>query len=141
MKLISKHAYFHSAGIIITLITPLPAYSAEAEQIAQTIDEQLITKKLQQCMQLVDQTVINVFQSRGKKLDREIEILCRSDKRNKAQNEAIDFGVELARSTDLANYRKCRKLMPGKTSELQKMMKRYFISDLRFRHACDYIKP
>ncbi|PCI07420.1 MAG: hypothetical protein COB77_04710 [Gammaproteobacteria bacterium] len=104
-------------------------------------NEQYIEQKLQQCMRLVDYTVIEALKNRGLKLNNKIITLCHADKRNKAQNEAIDYAIALHGSLDLATYRKCRRLAPGEKTEVQVLAKQYFISNLRFTHACDLIKP
>ncbi|MBL4711928.1 MAG: hypothetical protein JKX75_05425 [Gammaproteobacteria bacterium] len=121
--------------VLLTLSVPISAYG--------DVGEQQTKQKMKQCMQLVDRTVLEALKIRGAKLNQELVTLCKGDKRkrNTAQNKASDYARELHSSLDLANYRKCRRLVPDKTTELQRLSKQYFISDLRFTHACDGLKP
>lgn len=130
---------FYYALLSFVLIAACLANAAE--QMPRHNDEHQITTKLEQCMELIDQSVTRDFLGRGVKLNRDIDRLCHDGKRNKAQNQASEFALALARSTDVASYRKCSKLMPDESPELQKLVHRYSLSDLRFRHACEYKEP
>lgn len=105
------------------------------------IDSELLDKKMQQCLSLIDIGVIQQFNNKGLKLDKDITSLCENNKRNSAQNDAIGFALEIQKSKNLSIFRQCAKIVNQDSSEIMQVMKKYFISDLRYKHICDYDKP
>ena len=99
-----------------------------------------LNQKMQQCMSLVDMDVIENFTDKGLKLNKTIKLLCKNNKRNDAQSNAVGFAVEIQKSKDLAVFRQCEKIIDQTSSLMRQIMKTYFISDLRYKHICDHSK-
>lgn len=96
-----------------------------------------LKNKMKQCMSFVNVDVLQGFESKGLKLNREIKLLCNNNNRNKAQNRAIEFSIEIQSSKDISTYKSCQKILKQAEPKMQKILQTYFISNLRFTHICD----
>jgi hypothetical protein len=68
-------------------------------------------EKMQSCMEKVDQSELKALEQRSKKMESEIKSLCASGKRDKAQQEAIAFGKEIANDPSIKIMMKCGEIM------------------------------
>lgn len=102
------------------------------------VDSALLNNKMQQCLSLIEPGVIQRFNDKGLKLNKTIELLCESNERNSAQNDAIGFALEIQKSKDLSIFKQCAKIVNQDSSIIMQLMKKYFVSDLRYKHICDY---
>ena len=97
----------------------------------------LRSQKMQQCLSLIDKSVLQSFKDKGLKLNRDIKKLCHDKQRNQVQSQAVGFAVEIQRSKDMSVFRYCGKIIDQSSSTMGKIMKTYFASDLRYIHICD----
>jgi len=124
--------------IFLLLIFSMPVNANNLQSHKQQQENPAFLKqRLQQCMKLVDVKVIHHFREKGLKLNKTVTLLCENNKRNDAQSHAVGFAVEVQKSKDLAVFRLCGKIINQTSSTMRKIMKTYFISDLRYRHICD----
>ena len=68
-------------------------------------------EKMQSCMEKVDQSKLKALEQRSKKMEAEIKSLCASGKRDKAQQQAIAFGKEIANDASIKSMMKCGEIM------------------------------
>ena len=68
-------------------------------------------EKMQSCMEKVDQSKLKALEQRSKKMEAEIKSLCASGEREKAQQQAIAFGREIAKDPSMKTMIKCSKIM------------------------------
>ncbi|HIL91812.1 MAG TPA: hypothetical protein EYG50_03555 [Cycloclasticus sp.] len=97
----------------------------------------VIVERAKGCSNKLDQRVLDAAEQKGLKLNKEILNLCANKQRNTAQNLAMGFSLEVQKSPDLLNYRWCNQEVAEPITNLQKIIRRYFISSLRFSHICD----
>jgi len=93
--------------------------------------------EIKHCIALIDEQKLTIAKRRGSQLDKEISAKCQQGERNKAQNSALGFAHEIQKSRTLIAYRKCTKKAQPPYNQMHLMLKRYFISNLRFTHVCD----
>ncbi|HIF17680.1 MAG TPA: hypothetical protein EYQ65_02765 [Cycloclasticus sp.] len=96
-----------------------------------------IVERANNCSTKLDRSVLKDAEQKGLRLNKKILHLCANNQRNSAQNIAMGFSLEVQKSTDLLNYRWCNQEVAEPTTNLQKIIRRYFISRLRFSHICD----
>jgi len=94
-------------------------------------------KKIMDCVQILDQSQLKVFEQEAGLLVKEVGLLCEDGKRNQAQNLALGLSHKIQKSPTLSKFRQCNKIAVEPFSFLQKVSKQYFISTLRFTHVCD----
>lgn len=131
------------AGVFFLLFASATVYAGDVQSVPENtkVDSALLDKKMQQCLSLIDESIMQQFSSRGLKLNKSIPLLCQENKRNSAQNSAIGFALDIQKSKDLSIFRQCAKIVNQDSSEIMQVIKKYFISDLRYKHICDYGKP
>ncbi len=89
------------------------------------------------CEKLINTDELESEKANGKALDINIKKLCQQKQRNKAQNLALEFANKIQKSKVLLSYRACHRQTQKPFTPLQTLLKRYFISNLRFVHVCD----
>ncbi len=129
--------------VFLLLVVSATAYAEDVTLSYENLqtDSALLDKKMQQCLSLIDIDVIQRFNNKGSKLNKGIKLLCDNNKRNSAQNDAVGFALEIQKSKDLSIFRQCAKIVNQDSSAIMQVMKKYFVSDLRYKHICDYGKP
>ncbi len=123
-----------SASILIMLIPIVAAaqnYQGMNEGDMQKMMEQM--QKMESCMQNVDQEELKVIEKRSYQVEDEVKALCAVGKRDEAQNKAIAFGEEVAKSPALQAMRKCGEMMP----RMPKMPFTDEDHDYSSDHVCD----
>ena len=99
--------------ITLSLLIPLTAhaqnYPGMNEADMQKMKQQM--EKMQSCMEKVDQSKLKALEQRSKKMEAEVKSLCASGKRDKAQQQAIAFGTEIASDPSIKSMMKCGEIM------------------------------
>jgi len=121
---------------IIIVLLSLPAYAQNApnmnEQNMQQMMEQ--AKKMQACMQNVDKSRFPELERKSRAVEAEVKSLCAEGKRDRAEQRAIDFAMEMSQDKDLQTMRKCGEMM-------QEVMPQMPLADFersaRDKHICD----
>ena len=122
---------------VLVLFSASAISSPPSSPLKQKPTEQQLADKMRQCMSHVEPNTLKAFEVKGLLLTGDIQSLCREGKRSKAQNLAYGFATEMHKSTALATYRLCRKIRPESDSVMQQLMKKYHVSVLRYKHACE----
>ena len=123
-----------------TLLLILPAIStAQSYQNMSEADMQKMMQQMQQaqaCMAGVDQAELKKFEQRANQMEASVKSLCASGKREKAQDEAMAFGREVASTPTMQKMRECGKMMEGAMPGMPSMHD-YASSDNDNQHICD----
>nr|NQU91604.1 hypothetical protein [Bacteroidota bacterium] len=91
-------------------------------------------QKMQKCMENVDQEKIKALEQRSSQFEAEIKSLCSEGKRDKAQEQAISFGKDIAKDSTLHKMRDCGKLMKGMIPQMPYMDQEFTDTG---DHVCD----
>lgn len=102
----------------VVLLLPVMAiaqgYPGMSEQDMQNMMQQM--QEMENCMQSVDQSKMEAWEQRGKKLQAEIDSLCANGKRDAANNKAMAFAMEMSSDPDIQKMKQCgekmRSVMP-----------------------------
>ena len=70
------------------------------------------------CMKNIDRSALEGLKEEGKKMEAEVGSLCRSGKRNEAQDKAMAYGKEMMSRPELMKMRECGKMMAGMMPEM-----------------------
>ncbi len=104
-------------ALIIVLFLALPAVgltqdmSAFSEENMQQMMEQ--AQKMQTCLEGIDQQKLEELEQRSNQMEKDIDTLCKSGKRDEAQKEAISFAQEMSTNPVLLQMTKCADNMKG----------------------------
>ena len=123
------------AGILL-LLMPMVAvaqnYQGMSKEDMQKMTEQM--QKMESCMQNVDQAQLKVIEQRSNQLEKEVQSLCASGKRDEAEEKTILFGKEIANDPEIQTMRKCGEMMKGMMPNMPYMEQS---KDRSSRHVCD----
>jgi hypothetical protein len=90
-------------------------YPAMNEADMQNMMQQM--KKMQACMEKVDQAKLQALGERSQQMEAEVRSLCASGKRDEAQRKAIAFGKQIANDASMQTMMKCtegmKSMIPG----------------------------
>jgi len=122
--------------LMIVVLLALPAYAQNApnmdEQSMQQMMEQ--AQKMQVCMQNIDQSRMPELERKSHAVEAEIKELCAEGKRDRAEQRAIDFAMEMSQDKDIQALRKCGELMQG---VLPQMPFADYEQSAGSKHVCD----
>lgn len=91
-------------------------------------------QNMQACMEGVDQAALQALELRSSQLDNELKSLCASGKRDEAQQLAISFGQEMAKTSVLQEMKRCGEMMKGVAMPNMPSIKD---TDYSVHHVCD----
>lgn len=97
---------------VLLLLVPLLAVAQAPENMLHNL------QKMQTCLESVDQTEVRALEQRAQALQATIQSLCSNGQRDKAQQEAMAFGNEVATSKVVKQVAKCTKIMEGMIPEM-----------------------
>jgi len=75
-------------------------------------------QKAQACMQSIDQSKLEEIKKGSEQMETDIRALCDSDKRDEAQEKAIDYSRKMMKSEAMVKMRECTELMRGMLPEM-----------------------
>lgn len=67
----------------------------------------------QACMEKVDQSKLEALEVKGKKMQAEIQALCKAGKRDKAMTTAMEYSMQMKNDPALKEMSKCGEMMQG----------------------------
>lgn len=100
--------------LMIFIIFYIPLLSAN-EAMNQ---EQMMA--VQECFSKIDQSNFTALESRGKEMQKEIETLCASGKRDEAMKTAFKYGKEFNATPEYQEIRKCSEMMAAMMPNMPK---------------------
>lgn len=86
------------------------------------------------CMKNVDRSLLEGLKEEGEKIKAEIVSLCKSGKRDEAQDKAIAYGKEMMSKPGLMKMRDCGKMMAGM---MLGMPSEHIEEETKNSHVCD----
>ena len=97
----------------LLLLVPLTSYAQNYPGMNEADMQKMMQQmeKMQSCMEKVDQSKLKALEQRSKKMEAEIKSLCANGKREKAQQQAIAFGREIATDPSIKSMIKCGEIM------------------------------
>jgi hypothetical protein len=114
------------------LLLPVVAVAQDIPAISEEMMLQL--QNMQTCMEGVDQEAMQAFELRSSQMDSELKALCASGKRDEAQQLAISFGQEMAKTSVLQEMKRCGEMMKGAAMPNMPIVKD---TDYSFLPVCD----
>ncbi len=125
--------------LLVPVITVAENFPAMDKQQMQAMMDQ--AQKMQTCMKNIDQSEMQAFEQRGRKMEAEVKAMCAAGNRSEAQSKAITFSKEVAASSFIQKLKSCGDMMKGIISNLPKMMRSYEDQkDGSKHHICDEFK-
>ena len=91
-------------------------------------------RKAMACMKNIDRSALKGLKEEGEKMEAEIGSLCKSGKRDEAQDKAMVYGKEIMSRPELMKMRECGKMMAGIMPE---MPFENIESGTKNSHVCD----
>jgi hypothetical protein len=95
-------------------------------------------QKAMACMKNLDRSSFEGLEREGKKMEADVGALCRSGKRDEAQDKAMAYGKEIMNRPEMKKMRECSKMMAGM---MPKMPFENLEEESKNRHICDEFKP
>lgn len=92
---------------------------------------------MQECMSKVDMTAMERIGEEGKRMEAEINALCKAGKRDEAQDKAMAFGMKIAKDPDMQAMGECSKKMQGMMPQMAQSPYADLAEDDANRHVCD----
>lgn len=92
---------------------------------------------MQECMAKVDMAAMERLGEEGKKMEAEINTLCKSGKRDAAQDKAMVFGMKIAKDPNMKIMAECGKQMQGMMPPMAQPPYADLAEDGADRHVCD----
>ena len=80
------------------------------EQMQQMMKQ---AEAVQACMEKVDQSKLEALEVKGKKMQAEIQALCKAGKRDKAMTTAMEYSMQMKNDPALKEMSKCGEMMQG----------------------------
>lgn len=75
-------------------------------------------QKAMACMKNIDRSALERLKKEGEKMKVEVGELCKSGKRNEAQDKAMAFSMEMMSRPEVRKMRECGKMMAGMMPEM-----------------------
>ena len=130
------------AGICVLAVTA----SASAQQpMPQGMNKEQMQnlmqagQMMQECMAEV-QGPMEQLQLQGQKMQAEVRALCKSGKRDEAQETAMKYSEEMAGSKDMQAMKKCGEMATSAMQGMPMMQSTKQTGDGKTTHVCDSVK-
>ena len=130
--------------ILILVLFPLIAF-AQGQPGMPQMDMEKMQKAMQQmdigkmqeamaCMKDIDQSALEGLEKEGKKIEAELDSLCKSGNREEAQSKAMGYAAEMMSRPELIKIRECSEIAAGM---LPQMPFDNFEEEMKDKHVCD----
>jgi hypothetical protein len=116
----------------LLLLSPVTVMAQEFPGMPQ-MDMQKI-QQMQQCMEQIDQQQLKAIEKQQQQFDREIRALCKSGKRDQAQQKAIAYARQMMNNPAIKAMQKCGEIARGMMPEMPVMQME---KELESQHVCD----
>jgi len=128
-------------AILLFMLVPITASAQNQPNMNQGDMQKVMQQmqKMQECMARIDQDQLNKLQERSEQANKDIEALCATGKRSKAQKKAIAFAKEMASSPAIKQMQKCGELIQGAIPgmSMPSMPNTFDPKDYSGTHVCD----
>ncbi len=86
------------------------------------------------CMQNIDMAELKGLEEEGKKIEAELDTLCKSGNRDSAQDKAMKYAMEMRSRPELQKMQECGKMA---AAMMPKMAFDDLVEEGKNRHVCD----
>jgi len=86
------------------------------------------------CMQNIDMSALKGLEEEGKKIEAELDALCKSGNRDGAQDKAMEYAKEMRNRPELQEIQECGKMA---AAMMPKMAFEDLVEEGKNRHVCD----
>ncbi|MBL6986950.1 MAG: hypothetical protein ISR72_07930 [Methylobacter sp.] len=124
------------AIVLFILLLPFPVFAESMGGMSEVQMQQMMqqAQAMQACMQNVDQSEMQAFETRAKQMEAETQALCSDGKRDEAMQKAMAFSKEVSSNKAMQKMKKCgegmKNMMPKITTITQK-------NEKSSHHICD----
>lgn len=116
----------------LLLLSPVAAVAQDFPAMPQMDMQKL--QQMQECMQQVDQKQLKAIENQQQQFDTEIRALCKSGKRDQAQQKAIAYAKKIMNNPAIKAMQKCGDIVRGMMPEMPVMQME---KELESQHVCD----
>jgi len=116
----------------LLLLAPVAATAQDFPGMPQMDMQKL--QQMQQCMENIDQTQLQTMKKQQQQFEAEIKPLCKSGKRDLAQQKAIDYARQMMNNPAIKAMQKCAEIARGMMPEMPVMQME---KELESQHVCD----
>lgn len=96
-------------------------------------------QQAKKCLSSINMDTINGIKEEEIEVSNKITRFCQNNNRNKAQSEAMRFATKLQKSKYIYIVKRCERIKNNTDKDIRKIINRYFVSKLRFKHICDHV--
>lgn len=123
----------NSGSLVFTLLISLALTVQAGGGMSEDQMQQMM--KMQECMAKIDQSRIEALSARAEAMNKEVKALCAADKRDQAQDIAIQYGKEISASPEMQEMKRCGEMAKGMIQQMPMMDD--MDKDYADRHVCD----
>lgn len=116
----------------LLLLAPVAATAQDFPGMPQ-MDMQKI-QQMQECIERVDQQQLKAIEKQQQQFDTEIRALCKSGKRDQAQQKAIEYAKQMMNNPAIKAMQECGEIARGMMPEMPVMQME---KELESQHVCD----
>lgn len=91
-------------------------------------------QQMQQCMENIDQKQLQAMEKQQQQFEAEIKPLCKSGKRDQAQQKAIEYARQMMKNPAIKAMQKCSEIAKGMMPDMPVMEME---EELDSQHVCD----
>jgi len=118
---------------LIYLLILFPFVVFAQEQPGMPMDMEKMQEAMA-CMKNIDRSALEGLKEEGQKMEAEVGALCKSGKRDEAQDKAMAYGKEMMNRPELIKMQGCSKMMAGMMPE---MPFEHIEEETKNSHVCD----
>lgn len=116
----------------LLLLSPVAVTAQDFPGMAQMDMQKL--QQMQQCIENIDQSQLQEIEKQQQQFDTEIRALCKSGKRDQAQQKAIAYAKQMMNNPAIKAMQKCGEIARGMMPEMPVMQME---NELESQHVCD----
>lgn len=125
----------HNTLLFIFILVPLLSHAQQPnlnpEQMQRLMQQ---ATQMQACMSKIDQQAMIALGQKAQAMEAEVKSLCQANKRNRAQNTAIEYGLAMSQDENIKIAKECGEMAQGM------LPSNHFPAsekELNGRHICD----
>ena len=120
--------------LLLSLLFLAPvAATAQDFSGMQQMDMQKL-QQMQKCMENIDQKQLQAIEKQQQQFEAEIKPLCKSGKRDQAQQKAIEYARQMMNNPAIKTMQKCGEMAKGMMPDMPVMEME---KELESQHVCD----
>ena len=118
---------------LFLIMLPIGAFAQQGMSQADMERMMQQAENMKVCMTNVDQSVLMALSEKAQAIKQKLKNLCQLNKRDEAQNSALEFGREIAVNNEMKKMRECGEMMRGMMPKIGIPT----VEEMKERHICD----